>query len=204
MHSQNQSGRESNSSSSVCNIRPIQKGTRRNSTYLFFLVALITLVSCGKDSPTRSTGPANVVVTPSEVTLTSIGQSVQLVAQVQDEAGATLSGHTVVWSSRNPSVASVSSSGLVTAQNNGTAEITATVGQKQGKSTLTVSQSVRTVTIEPSSITLTKAGETAGLKASVMDENGANHRRCGGEMGDQRRVCGDRKRRRYGYSRQEW
>ena len=78
----------------------------------------------------------------------------------------------MVWSSRNPSVASVSSGGLVTAQNNGTADITATVGQKQAKSTVTVSQSARTVTIEPSSVTLTKAGETASLKASVLDENG--------------------------------
>jgi len=130
------------------------------------------VVSCGKDSPTGPAGPANVVVTPNTVTLTAIGQSVQLDAQVQYEAGATSSGQTVVWASRNPSVASVSSGGLVTALSKGMADITATAGQKQGKSTITVTQSARSITIAPSSATLTEAGETVSLKAAVLDENG--------------------------------
>ena len=174
MHFQLHSGRESVSPSSTRNIRRAKLSLPEGFRFhILFLLGVFTLVSCGKDGPTRSTGPAKVVVTPNTITLTAIGQSVQLDAQVHDEAGADI-GRTgdVTWSSRNPSVASVSSGGLVTAQNNGTADITATVGQKQGKSTVTVSQSVRTVTIEPSSITLTKAGETVGLKASVMDENG--------------------------------
>ena len=140
--------------------------------HLYSFLALFAAASCGKDSPTGPTGPANVVVTPDTVTLSAIGQTVQLDAQVQYEAGATSSGHTVVWSSRNPSVASVTSGGLVTALSNGTADITATAGQKQGKSTVTVSQAARTITVEPSSILLTKADETASLKASVLDENG--------------------------------
>lgn len=172
MHFQHQSQCESVSVSSVCKTRPAQQSARRNPIHLFCLLALFALVSCGKDGPTRSTGPANVVVTPKTVTLTAIGQSVQLDAQVQDEAGAASSGQAVVWASRNPSVASVSSGGLVTALGNGMADITATVGQKQGKSTVTVSQSARTITIEPSSVTLTKAGETAKLQASVLDKNG--------------------------------
>ena len=133
MHIQHQSSCESVSFSSACNIQPVQRAIRRNSIHILFLLALFALVSCGKDGPTSSTGPANVVVTPNEVTLTAIGQSVQLAAQVLDKTGAALSGHDVVWASRSPSVASVSSGGLVTAQNNGTADITATVGQKQGK-----------------------------------------------------------------------
>ncbi len=149
MHSQYPSRRESNSSSSICNIRSIQKPARRNPVHILFLLALFALVSCGKDGPTWSTSPANMVVTPKTVTLTAIGQSVQLDAQVQDEAGTTLSGQAVVWSSRNPLVASVSSGGLVTAKSKGIADVTATAGQKQAKSTITVTQSARTITVEP-------------------------------------------------------
>ena len=99
--------------------------------HLYCLLAFLMVASCGKDSPTGPTGPANVVVTPDAVTLTAIGQTAQLDAQVQYEAGAATSDHLVVWSSRNPSVASVTSGGLVTALSNGTADITATAGQKQ-------------------------------------------------------------------------
>ncbi|MYG86867.1 MAG: Ig-like domain-containing protein, partial [Gemmatimonadetes bacterium] len=120
--------------------RYTKKAILWNPIRLFCLLALLVVTSCGKDSPTGPAGPANVVVTPNTVTLTAIGQTVQLDAKVQYEAGATSSGHTVVWASRNPSVASVNSGGLVTALSNGTADITATAGQKQGKSTITVSQ----------------------------------------------------------------
>ena len=99
------------SSSSAGIIRRAKPAVRRNPLHLLFLLALLALASCGKDGPTRSTGPASVVVTPEAVTLAAIGQSVQLDARVQDEDGATLSGQAVVWSSRNPSVASVSGGG---------------------------------------------------------------------------------------------
>ena len=93
MHFQLHSGRESVSPSSTRNVRRAKKAIRWTSVHVFFLLALFALASCGKVGPTRSTGPAKVIVTPNTVTLTSIGQSVQLDAQVQDEAGAILSGH---------------------------------------------------------------------------------------------------------------
>ena len=50
----------------------------------------------------------------------------------------------VTWSSSNPSVASVSGDGLVTAHKDGTAVITATAGNKEAKCTVTVSTYVYT------------------------------------------------------------
>ena len=55
--------------------------------HLHCFLALFAAASCGKDSPTGPTGPANVVVTPGAVILTAIGQSAQLDAQVQYETG---------------------------------------------------------------------------------------------------------------------
>ena len=92
MHFHFQTSRQTVSSPSANYLCHAKKATRRSPIHLFCFLALFALASCGKDGPTRSTGPAKVVVTPNTVTLTAIGQSVQLDAQVQDEAGATLSG----------------------------------------------------------------------------------------------------------------
>ena len=168
---QHQPRRTSDISSSAGNLRALNHAVQSTLAGVF-LLALFAVTSCGKDSPTGPAGPSKVVVTPNAVILTAIGQTVQLDVQVQFEAGTASSGHEVVWASRNPSVATVSSGGLVTALGNGTADITATAGQKQGRSSITVSQSVRTITVDPPEITLTRADETAVLKASVLDENG--------------------------------
>src|SRR5437773_7525421 len=76
-------------------------------------VAISLLVaSCGKDS----VGPAPVdslTVTPATYTV-HVGETVQLVATVKDEAGNVLTDRAVAWLSSNPAVATVSPTGLVT------------------------------------------------------------------------------------------
>ena len=69
-----------------------------------------------------------VVIAPTSVTLALLGESVQLEAEVYDSGNAPIPVASVVWSSSNPTVATVSSTGLVTAVSNGTARITAESG----------------------------------------------------------------------------
>ena len=69
---------------------------------------------------------ATVQVTPSSSTLASVGQTVQLNATARDASGNTIAGKTFTWSTSDPGVATVSSSGLVTAVAGGDATITAT------------------------------------------------------------------------------
>ena len=62
----------------------------------------------------------------------------QLTATLKDASGNTLSGRTVTWSSSNTSVATVSSSGLVSAVTPGSATVTAASEGKTGTASITV------------------------------------------------------------------
>jgi len=73
------------------------------------------------------TAPAAVLVNPGYVTLTTLspGNTAQLTAVVTDIAGKPLSSSLATWSSRTPSVATVSSTGLVTGVAPGSAIVAA-------------------------------------------------------------------------------
>ena len=60
--------------------------------------------------------------------MTSLGQTAQLTATVNDQNNSPITGATVTWTSSNINVATVSAGGLVTAVSNGTARITARSG----------------------------------------------------------------------------
>src|SRR2546422_50541 len=103
--------------------------------------AMITATSegqSGTSSITVTNVPvASVALTPASATI-QVGQTQQLAATLKDASGNTLSGRAVIWSSPTPSVASVSSSGLVTGLAAGSAVITATSEGQSGTATLTV------------------------------------------------------------------
>ena len=146
---------------------------------------LVTAVTNGTATITARSGSASataavtvmqsagrIVLEPSTATLMSLGETVQLVASVQDENGQPVSGAVVTWQSSDEAVATVSSQGLVTSVSNGTATITASSGNASSTATITVMQSAGRIVLEPSSATLVSLGETVQLTASVLDENG--------------------------------
>lgn len=115
---------------------------------------------------------AAVTVEPAAFTLLA-GGSVQLLATPRDSAGNALAGRTITWGSAAPAVATVSTSGRVSALTAGQALITATSEGKSGSSTITVlAAPVASVTVQPSAVTLT-AGDsyqmTAVLRNAVGD-----------------------------------
>ena len=75
---------------------------------------------------------------PSALSFSSFGETQQLTATVLDQNGATISNASITWASSSSSVASVSSTGLVTAVAEGTATITATSGSVSGTASVTV------------------------------------------------------------------
>lgn len=109
------------------------------------LAALAASTACGGgDGGSTITPPpartvATVEVTPSSLSLTVPGSG-QLSAIAKDASGAIMSS-TITWTSSAASVASVSSSGMVTAVANGTATITATAEGKSGSASITVTAS---------------------------------------------------------------
>ena len=93
---------------------------------------------------------ATVSVSPASPTL-AVGATQQLSATARDADGNALTGRTITWQSAGSSVATVSASGLVTAQGQGNVTITATVEGASGSASVTVSPPpVATVTVTPS------------------------------------------------------
>lgn len=83
----------------------------------------------------------------------------------------------ITWKSSDISVATVSSSGLVTAKANGTTTITATTSNgKKATATVTVNIDVpvSSVALNRSSATLIQIGETISLTATVQPSNATN------------------------------
>ena len=89
-------------------------------------------------SPPDPPRPTTVTVSPATASLTALGATVQLSAQVLDQNGQVMAGTTVTWASNATAVATVSAAGLVTAVGNGTATITATAGSASGAAGITV------------------------------------------------------------------
>ena len=80
---------------------------------------------------------ATLTVSPTAATMASTS-TLGLTAITYDHAGKVLTGRLVTWATSNPAAASVSSTGLVTAQSPGTATITATSEGVSGTSAITV------------------------------------------------------------------
>lgn len=112
-----------------------------------------------------------VSVTPSVDTL-AIGTQRQHTAVLRDESGAVLTGRVLAWSSNNVAVATVSSSGVVSALAPGSVTITASSGGRIGTSTVVVQARLAgAVILTPSSSTLI-VGATSQLTTQVTDSSG--------------------------------
>lgn len=114
---------------------------------------------------------AAVSVTPNTGTL-PIGNTLQLAASITDAAGVPIPGKVATWNTSSAAIATVSTSGLVTAVGAGTATITATSDGVSGTATITVTQvAVASVTVAPASATL-DPGNTLPLQVTLADAGG--------------------------------
>jgi uncharacterized protein YjdB len=137
--------------------------------------ATITATSEGKSGTAtllvKLVPVAAVSVTPSSASV-QVGSTVQLSAKTSDASGNTLTGRTITWSTSSASIATVSSSGLVTGVAAGTAKIVATSEGVKDTATITVTLApVATVTLSPSSVSLAP-GATQQLTATLKDAAG--------------------------------
>ena len=134
-----------------------------------FAIAFLAACSGGSSEP-------DAVVTTIEVTPNTsskqVGETVQLAAAVKDQDGNLMSGQSVTWSSSSQAVASVSVSGLVTANSIGAATITATAGGKSGTATVNVVQPpIASIALSTANDTLLQ-GQTLQLTATMLDQQG--------------------------------
>jgi hypothetical protein len=114
---------------------------------------------------------ANVVLLPNRVDIL-IGATFQLTASALDANGTTLTDRAIAWTTSNPGLATVNSSGLVAGAGVGTTTITAASEGKSSTATVTVSPlPVVRVDVNPATLTL-QAGKTQLLVALPKDAKG--------------------------------
>ena len=107
---------------------------------IFLLIALVIgLTNCGSDGTGPGNGGNSVSISRTSVTLTFLGETTQLTATVRNSKNEPVSGQ-VAWSSDAPTVATVSSNGLVTAIGNGQATLTAAAEGLSATASATVQQ----------------------------------------------------------------
>lgn len=133
------------------------------------MATLLVLVGCGDSAGPRAI--ATVSIAPATLQLQP-GETSNLTATPRDAEGGALTGRNLVWNSGNPSVATVSASGLVTGVSDGTATITATAGSIVGSATVTVRSSVASISLTPSTAELVVGRAPITLAASVRSNNG--------------------------------
>lgn len=146
----------------------IPRMLRARATTASSLVLVLGIASCGGGGSDPAPVVASVEVTPNSATK-QVGETQQLSAAVKDATGNLLSGLSVSWSSSATNIASVSASGLVTANALGSATITATSGGKSGVSNITVSPPpIASITVAPANDTLL-VGENVQLNVTLRD-----------------------------------
>jgi uncharacterized protein YjdB len=126
-------------------------------------------------APPTPTAVARVRIQPDSAYL-NVGERIDLSAVALDERGNALTGRVVVWSPANAGIATVSTSGVVTAVGEGSVVIRATVDGVTGSATIHVRVpappvAVASVDIEPDSLVLQVA--TRGeLRVTARDGSG--------------------------------
>ena len=139
-------------------------------TKLLLLFILPLLFACTQKEPeVQEVRVESVAISQSSAEI-EIGKTLQLNATVSPS---TATRKDITWSSSKSSVASVSSSGLVTAVSEGTTTITAAADGKKGECTVSVVKTaiaVSEVKLDKTELTL-YVGDEETLTASVLPED---------------------------------
>lgn len=139
------------------------------------LPLLLVPLSCGGSDGSGPSGPSDpetprattVILSPDSVHLDRIGATTQISATVRDQNGQVMTGATLSWGSTAPTVASVSSSGLVTALAEGGTTIQALSGTASSSARVIVAR----VLFQAHAMETTTNG-IAGLHVEDMDGDG--------------------------------
>jgi uncharacterized protein YjdB len=139
------------------------------------LVALLG-ASCGPDAlGPEVPRPTDVTISPSPLTIGSLGQQVQLTAMVLDQNGEEMPDLAVTWTSGNPAILVHEGAGRFRSLANGPATVTArTPGDEgvEGTVQVTVAQAAAGITLTRTEATLWAVGQTEQWTARAFDALG--------------------------------
>jgi hypothetical protein len=113
-----------------------------------------------------------VTLRPTSLFFRSVGDTAQVSALILYDRTPTSQQGPVAWTSSEPSIAGVSSSGLVTAVGTGTASITASYGDATAAVSVSVDQVAASISFSPDGILLVGPGDSLTVTMSVLDAGG--------------------------------
>lgn len=132
---------------------------------------MVFAAACDESTPADPVVVATVEVTP-RLTTARVGTSQQLAATAKDAKGNPMSGETIVWKSSEPSVATVSASGLVTFVGSGSTAILATARGTSGFATIVADANVAGVSMSAGATLNVGLGQAVQLTATPQDAAG--------------------------------
>jgi len=134
---------------------------------------LAAVASCKSDSLDPGGAVASVVVTPNRLSV-GVGASSPLTVEVRDAAGSVLTGRKVVWATKDPAIATVSGSGVVSGVTPGNVQVAATAEGKSALVDVTVNpKAVATIRLTPAGDQQLLVGQTRQMTAQPLDADGA-------------------------------
>ncbi len=113
-----------------------------------------------------------ISVEPDSVILDALGDTLRLTARAEDRNGNPVVGTTFNWSSSNASAVAIDANGLVTAVDNGTAEVTASTGSLSGTVTISVRQAPAELQVVAGAGQSARAGNRLREAVVVVVEDG--------------------------------
>ena len=154
---------------------------------LKMVLALAAAVACGDDpvEVVEVLEPLTLTVSPSEVTLRSLGSGAELTARASPR-GQVAVGPVMTWTSSNPAVVSIPQYGhsssfddqghwshnRVQAEGEGNAVVTVAYLHVRATALVTVMPGAAEIRVSPAEATLRALGDTVRLRATAVDANG--------------------------------
>jgi hypothetical protein len=114
------------------------RSSRWTASDTFLLVLGLGVAGCG--GGTEPNVPTAAALSASTVSLEAIGQTAQLTATITDQNGNAIGSPALTWTSANTAVATVNSSGLVTATGSGVTVVTVSAGEASAHADVAVAQ----------------------------------------------------------------
>lgn len=155
-------------------MQAFSQSLRRNQPTRFAIAllssAVLALGACSSDSTEPASAVVSVAVTP-RVNNMIVGGTQQLAAQALDASGNPIAGKAITWTSSEPSVATVSASGLVTTVGPGSTAIQASADNSSGFAAISVTAPVSSVVITGNGGVI-PVGTTQQLTANLRDAGG--------------------------------
>ena len=151
-------------------------GPRRSRSVLRSLCAVVAgyLVGCDLLSP-GDPEPTTATLSRTALVFDAIGDTASLSAQVRDQDGGVMTDVVLGWSSSNPVVATVSSTGLVTSVGNGSTTVTATAGNASATANVSVAQVATALELLSGDGQSGNAGEPLALPLVVQAHDRHGH-----------------------------